>query len=117
MIAAAAGFYARHSCSFASCICSWFGHLAGWRSSREATPKDLEILGCGMKLRSCAVRSPARSQIGPTRAMITALARLLPTHLRLHRIETPSTPARLPQASGQEQMDLPEHEGTPADPG
>jgi lysophospholipase L1-like esterase len=70
------GFYPRRSCPFASCICSWSGCSAGWRSSHGATPpKRLRSWCCGMRSRSCAVRSPARDRIGPTERDHGALGR------------------------------------------
>jgi hypothetical protein len=46
------------------------------------------------------------------RAVLAALARLLPGRLRLHRIVTPGTLAGMAPPPGQEEMDLSECAGT-----
>ena len=69
-------FYPRHSCSSASSTCSWCGCSAGWRCSRAATPpKTWRSWSCGMRSRSCAARSPARSRTGPTAGQFRFLIR------------------------------------------
>ena len=61
------GFYPRHSCSFASSICSWSGCPAGWRSSPAAMfPRTWKSWCSGTRSRSCAARSPARNRTGLT---------------------------------------------------
>ena len=61
------GFYPRHSCSFASSICSWSGCLAGWRSSPAAMfPRTWKTWCSGTRSRSWAARSPARNRTGLT---------------------------------------------------
>jgi hypothetical protein len=51
------------------------------------------------------------------RAVPAALARLLPGHLRLHRMVTPGNPPGLAPAPAQEEMDPPEQARTAAGPG
>jgi hypothetical protein len=51
------------------------------------------------------------------RAVIAALARLLPKHLRLYRIVTPGILLTWHRRLIKNKMDLPENHGTPADPG
>jgi hypothetical protein len=98
--------------------------LFGWLAllARSDTSKDMEILVLRHEV-AVLRRQVARPKPDwADRAIIAALARLLPKRLRLHRIVTPGTllawhPARLAPAPDQEQADLPEHHGTPADPG
>src|SRR5712664_2138466 len=82
--------YARRSCSSASSACSWlrvFGRLV--LLARNDAAKEAEIL----VLRHEVARQVARPRLDwADRAVIAALARLLPGHLRLHRIVTPGTP-------------------------
>jgi putative transposase len=65
----------------------------GWLAllAREDNAKDAEILSCGRRSRCCAARSPARSRTGLTVPRSQPSGRLLPGHLRLHRIVTPGT--------------------------
>jgi putative transposase len=96
--------------------------LFGWLAllARSDTSKDMEILVLRHEV-AVLRRQVARPKPDwADRAIIAALARLLPKRLRLHRIVTPGTMLawhrRLIKAD-QEQVDLPEHHGTPADPG
>jgi hypothetical protein len=67
--------------------------LFGWVAllARSDTSKDVEILVLRHEV-AVLRRKVARPKLDwADRAMITALARLLPRHLRLHRIVTPAT--------------------------
>jgi hypothetical protein len=65
---------------------AWVALLA-----RSGASKDLEILVLRHEV-TVLRRQVARPKPGwADRAMVTALTRLLPTHLRLHRIVTPGT--------------------------
>ena len=90
--------------------------LFGWLVllARSSTSKDVEILvlrhEIGVLRRQVARPKPDWAD----RAVMAALARLLPRYLRIQRIVTPGDPARLAPAPDQEQIDLPEHHRTPA---
>ena len=93
--------------------------LFGWLAllARNDTSKDVEILVLRHEV-AVLRRQVARPKPDwADRAMIAALARLLPRHLRLHRIVTPGTPARLAPAPDQEQVDLSEYRRASAGPG
>jgi putative transposase len=92
--------------------------LFGWLAllARSDAARDAEIL---------VLRHEAallRRQVGrprpdwSDRAVIAALARLLPARLRAHRMATPCTLLAWHRRHCQEKMDLPERRGTPADP-
>ena len=83
-------------------------------AARSDTSKDAEILVLrhGIAVLRRPVTRPKRAWAD--RAVIAALARLPPRHLRLHRIVTPGT---LAPAYRQEQVDLPQHHRAPASPG
>ena len=91
--------------------------LFGWLAllARSDASKDAEIL---VLRHEVAVLRRHVARPGPDwadRAVIAALARLLPTYLRFHRIVTPGTLLAWHRRMAQEQADLPEHDGTPAD--
>ena len=89
----------------------WLALLAG-----SDAAKDVEIL---VFRREVAV---LRRQVGrrrpdwADRAILAALARLVPGRLRLRRIATPGTLLAWHRAPGQKEVDLPEGTGTPAGP-
>src|SRR5262249_45521324 len=90
---------------------SWLALLAC-----SDTSKDAEILVLRNEVAVLRRQVARPKPHWASQAVIAALARLLPRHLRLHRIVTPGTPARLAAAPDQEDMDLPEYHWTPAGP-
>jgi transposase len=67
--------------------------LFGWMAllARSDTSKDVEILVLRHELAVLRRQATRPKPDWADRAVITALARLLPGHLRLHRIVTPAT--------------------------
>ena len=91
--------------------------LFGWLTllARSDMSKDVEILVLRHEVAVLRRQVAHPKPNWADRAVIAALARLLPRHLRLHRIVTPGT--LLAPAYRQEHMDLPEYHRTPAGPG
>ncbi len=92
--------------------------LFGWvvLLARSDASKDAEIL---MLRHEVAVlrRQVARAAPGwADRAVIAALARLLPRPFRLHRIVTPGTLLAWHRRLVKNKWTYPEHHGTPGDP-
>ena len=67
--------------------------LFGWLAllARSGTSKDVEILVLRHEVAVLRRQVTRQKPDWADRAVITALARLLPRHLRLHRIVTPGT--------------------------
>ena len=93
--------------------------LFGWLAllPRSGISKDVEILVLRHEVAvlRCQVARPKPDS--DDRAVIAALARLLPRHLRLHRIVTPGILLAWHRRLIQEQANVSEYHGTPADPG
>src|SRR5690242_19449220 len=89
--------------------------LFGWLAflTRSDAAKDTEILALRHE-----VAVPRRQVTRPKpdwadRAVLAALTRTLPRHLRLHRIVTPATLLTWHHRLVTKKMDLSEHAGTP----
>jgi hypothetical protein len=93
--------------------------LFGWLAllTRSDTSKEVEILVLRHEV-AVLRRQVARPKLDwADRAVIAALARLLPGHLRAAPDRDAWHPARLAPAPDQEQVDLPEYRRTPIGPG
>ena len=93
--------------------------LFGWLAllARSDTPKDVEILVLRHEV-AVLRRQVARPQPDwADRAVITALARLLPMHIRQHRIVTPATLLGWHRRRVRNKWTYPESHGAPAGPG
>ena len=92
--------------------------MFGWVAllARSDTSKDVEILVLRHEIAVLRRQVTRPKPDWADRAVITALARLLPKHLRLHRIADTRHAARLAPAHGEEQVDLSEYRWAPAGP-
>jgi len=93
--------------------------MFGWVAllARSDTAKDVEILVLRHEITVLRRQVTRPKPDWADRAVITALARLLPEHLRLHRIVTPATLLALAPAHGEEQVDLSQYHRAHAGPG
>ena len=94
--------------------------LFGWLAllARSDTSKDVEILVLRHEIAVLRRRVAEPKPDWSDRAVIAALTRLLPRHLRLHRIVTPGTLlAWHRRLIGKKEMDLSEYYRAPAGPG
>ena len=91
--------------------------LFGWLTllARSGASKDVEILVLRHEV-AVLSRQVARPKPGwADRAVIAALARLLPKHLRAHRIVTPGTLLAWHRRLVRRKWAYPGQDGTPAD--
>ena len=70
-----------------------FVRLVGWMAllARLAASKDAEPLGLRQEVAVLRQHNPNPGWTGPTRAVIAALAQLLPVSMRINRLVTPVT--------------------------
>ena len=91
----------------------------GWLAllARSDTSKDAEILVLRHEIAVLRRQVTRPKPDWADRAVIAALARLLPGHLRAAPDRDTRHPARLAPAPDHEQVDLPEYHRAPARPG
>jgi putative transposase len=92
--------------------------LFGWLAllARSDISKDAEILVLRHEVAVLRRQVARPAPDWADRAVIAALARLLPRPLRLHRIMTPGTLLAWHRHLVKNKMGLPEHHGTTGDP-
>ena len=90
----------------------------GWLAllARDNAAKDAEILVLRHEVAVLRRETARPKPDWADRAVLAALARLLPEHLRLHRMVTPGDAAGLAPAPGAEEMDYPNAPGRPPVP-
>ena len=93
--------------------------LFGWLAllARSDTSKDVEILVLRHEIAVLRRQVTRPKPDWADRAVITALARLLPKHLRLHRIVTPATLLAWHRRMVRNKWTYPEYHRAPAGPG
>ncbi len=93
--------------------------LFGWVAllARSDASRDVEILVLRHEVAVLRRQVTGPKPDWADRAVITAMTRLLPKCLRMHRIVTPGTLLAWHRHLIKNKMDLPQYRGTPADPG
>ena len=93
--------------------------VLGWLVvlARSDAAKEARSSCCGTGSRSCGVRSPVPRHDWTDRAVLAALARLLPGHLRLYRIVTPGTLLAWHRHLAKKKWTYPNAPGRPPVPG